>query len=127
MNLYEITFSPTGGTERVARCLSAALSGSARKIALTDRTQVFSSFAFSEEDVCLVSVPSFAGRVPAPAAERIRSLRGNGARAVAVVVYGNRAYDDTLLELTDALAEAGFRPFAAVAALAAVCHRPSER
>lgn len=45
-------------------------------------------------------------------------MKGNQARAIPVTVYGNRAYDDTMLELNDVLSEAGFRPVAAIAAVA---------
>lgn len=118
MSLYEILFSPTGGTQRVSGILCSALGEVRTKIDLTDRRFDPASLRLSPEDICVVSVPSFAGRVPVPAAERLLSLRGQGARAVAVVVYGNRAYDDTLLELSDLLAGAGFMTAAAVAAIA---------
>ena len=45
-------------------------------------------------------------------------MHGQGARAVLVCVYGNRAYEDTLVELEDAAQKAGFRVVAAVAAVA---------
>ena len=57
----------------------------------------FSRISLDKEDICIVAVPSFGGRVPAIAAERLERIRANGAMAILVVVYGNRAYDDTLL------------------------------
>ncbi len=56
--------------------------------------------------------------VPAAAVARMKRLNGHGANAVAVVVYGNRAYDDTLLELTETAEKAGFKCMAAVTAVA---------
>ncbi len=50
--------------------------------------------------------------------DRINKIKGNGAKAVAVVVYGNRDYDDTLLELKNVLEENGFVVGAMVAAIA---------
>ena len=70
------------------------------------------------EDVCLVSVPSFAGRVPQIAVERLKRISANGAKAVLNCVYGNREWDDTLTELQDALVRCGFVCVAAVAAVA---------
>ncbi len=58
------------------------------------------------------------GRVPAVAVERLGMIHGNGAQAVLVCVYGNRAYEDTLVELEDAAKQAGFQVIAAVAAIA---------
>ena len=45
-------------------------------------------------------------------------MKGNQARAVLVCVYGNRAYEDTLIELKDVADKAGFVPAAAVATIA---------
>lgn len=70
------------------------------------------------EDVCLISVPSFAGRVPAVAIERIKKISGNGTKAILNCVYGNREWDDTLTELQDTLESCGFVCVAAVAAVA---------
>lgn len=70
------------------------------------------------DDVAVIAVPSYSGRVPATAVERLSSMDGGGARAVLVCVYGNRAFEDTLAELEDVAVAAGFRVVAAVAAVA---------
>lgn len=75
-------------------------------------------YVFSADDICIVAVPSFGGRVPVTAVERLKKMAGNGARAVLVAVYGNREFEDTLMELKDVLSEAGFRCSAAAAAVA---------
>ena len=118
MSIYNITFSPTGGTQRVSDCLCSAAGEEFIQIDLTDRAFDPSAIALSENDLCVVSVPSFAGRVPETAAQRISLLKGNGAKAALVAVYGNRAYEDTLIELKTLLSESGFRCIAAVAAIA---------
>lgn len=118
MNFYSITFSPTGGTQRVADVLSHALAASVEAVDLTDRNRDFSALSFSSHDVCLVSVPSYGGRVPQPATQRLSQIQGGGARAILVCVYGNRAYEDTLVELQDLLTQAGFSCVAGVAAVA---------
>lgn len=122
MKLYDIVFSPTGGTQKVSDILCSVWEedGRCKKeiIDLTDRKTDFSKYTLEKEDICFVSVPSFGGRVPDTAAERIAQIHGNKALAVAVIVYGNREYDDTLLELQDILETAGFRCAAAVTAVA---------
>ncbi|MBR6708073.1 MAG: flavodoxin family protein, partial [Clostridia bacterium] len=112
---YNIYFSPTGGTRRTADILANAIS---TDITQVDVTAEHSPRSFSAEDVCLFAVPSFGGRVPAAAIERIRAMHGQDTKAVLLCVYGNRAYEDTLLELKDALCEQGFLPVAAAAAIA---------
>ncbi|MCD7755649.1 MAG: 4Fe-4S binding protein [Firmicutes bacterium] len=118
MTFYEITFSPTGGTKRAADILSRCLAQQAAEIDLCNRNLDFSEAALTEEDVALIAVPSYGGRVPQTAIGRLRAISGNQARAILVCAYGNRAYDNTLAELMDAADKAGFRPIAAVAALA---------
>ena len=45
-------------------------------------------------------------------------INGNGANALLVAVYGNRAVDDCLLELKNILTEQGFKCRAAISAVA---------
>lgn len=118
MRIFEISFSPTGGTKRVAAILSQALADETVTVDLTARNVDFSRFPATREEVVLIAVPSYSGRVPAAAAERLEAMHGNGARAVLVCVYGNRAYEDTLVELRDTVCRAGFTVVAAVAAVA---------
>ena len=125
MNIYEITFSPTGGTKKVADCLATELSREIKCIDLSNGNEDFHKFSLKNEDTAIVTVPSYSGRVPSTAAERIAKIQGNGAKAVIVCVYGNRAYEDTLVELQDIVQQAGFSVISAIAAIAehSIAHR----
>ena len=112
---YSIYFSPTGGTQRVMDILAAGFDEDTQELDLTVQP---TKLELTAADVCLVGVPSFGGRVPAAALERLDYLTGNGAKAVAVAVYGNRHYDDTLLELQHRLENRGFTVVAGIAAVA---------
>ncbi len=59
--------------------------------------------------------PTYAGRVPNVLLKYLATVKGNGAAAMPVVTFGNRAFDDSLIELRDILRDNGFRPFAAAA------------
>lgn len=118
MAVYHIAFSPTGGTKKAADLFAEAFDPESTYIDLSDRSADFSAWSFQEEDVCIVAVPSYGGRVPDIAVSRLRRMNGNGARAILMVVYGNRAYEDTFAELQDTLTEAGFSCIAGVAAIA---------
>ena len=115
MRVYELYFSPTGGTKKVADILASALSDEVKVCDVTVREK---EAQIDSSDLCVIAVPSFGGRVPALAAERIKNIKGNGAKAVLVCVYGNRAYEDTLAELQDVTTNAGFSVIGAVAAVA---------
>ncbi len=115
---YEICFSPTGGTKKISTFLINGLSGKSMNIDLSDGNMAFQDIFLSAEDIAVVAVPSYGGRVPAPAAERLSVIHGNGAKAIIVCVYGNRAYEDTLVELQDTVQKSGFIVVAAIAAVA---------
>ena len=123
MKGYIVLFSPTGGTEKVAQILSqemktAGFLDEIVKVDLCDRNFDFKSVDIKAEDFALIAVPSYGGRVPALAAERLALVKGNGARAVLVCVYGNRDFDDTLVELQDIAHACGFVSTAAISAVA---------
>lgn len=118
MKYYEIYFSPTGGTQKVADAVTKVLAQSASMVDLTDAKENFAGISLTKEDVAVIAVPSYSGRVPETAAARIARLQGYGANAILICVYGNRAYEDTLVELQDIVHQAGFKVVAAVAAVA---------
>ena len=71
-----------------------------------------------EEDLAVIAMPVFAGRVPTLAVGRLRMVNPHGAKCVVIAVFGNRAYDDALLEIQDVAREMGFQVIAAVGAVA---------
>lgn len=121
MKVYKMYFSPVGGTKKAADMLADGIwddKVQVEEIDLTDSEKDFNTVALEKEDLVMIAVPSYGGRVPKTAAQRFSQVRGNHARAVLVCVYGNRAYEDTLAELLDLAKEAGFCVIGAVAALA---------
>lgn len=71
--------------------------------------------SFTKEDVVIVGVPVYAGRVPNVLLKYLNSITGDGALAIPVVVYGNRNYDDALIELKDILEQKDFKVIAGAA------------
>ncbi len=116
-NLRWVTahFSPTGTTVQIARAIARGAGLSSREI---DLSAPVAPETIGEGEILLAAVPVFGGRVPAVALERLKQLKGNGQPAVAVAVYGNRAFEDALLELKDALEENGFQVVAGAAFVA---------
>lgn len=112
-------FSGTGTTRKVVQSLGNTLADKmGENVELEDmdfslpeaRKQ---SPVFNEEDLVIVGIPVYAGRVPNVLLKYLTSVKGNGAKAVGVVLYGNRNFDDALIELTDILRENGFDVIAA--------------
>ncbi len=112
---YNIHFSPTGGTKKVADILVSTMFEEYTEI---DLCREIEALTLDEKDVCVISVPSYGGRVPATAIERLQKISAQGTKAVLNCVYGNREWEDTLTELQDTLERLGFVCVAAVAAVA---------
>ena len=104
-------FSPTGGCAAIAK----AITGGQGQV--VDLSLPVPHTPVADSALMLAVVPVFGGRVPAVALERLAALQGSGP-AAAVVVYGNRAYEDALLELTDCLTAGGFQVAGAAAFIA---------
>ncbi|MCI8578778.1 MAG: 4Fe-4S binding protein [Lachnospiraceae bacterium] len=120
MNMKQVTgiyFSPTGHSKKVVRVIVSRLGGNTEYLDLTDAGKR-PDYHFHENEVVVVGAPVYGGRLPQTAVERFRKLHGNQTPAVLVVTYGNRDYDDALLELKDVLVEQGFRPLTAAAVVA---------
>lgn len=118
MKFTAIVFSPTGGTQMVVNELVAEWGEPADKVDLTDAMTDFDAITLEKDDVAVIAVPSYGGRVPSLAGERLAKIHGNQARCVLVCVYGNRAFEDTLIELNDIAERSGFKVSATVSAIA---------
>lgn len=107
-----IYFSPTRTSEKVVRAIGRGI-GMERRIetdlTLDDSLQVIEC----KNELVVVAVPVYAGRVAPVALQRIGRLRGENTPVVLVAVYGNRDYEDALVELRDCLVFQGFIPLSA--------------
>lgn len=114
-------FSPVYHTRQLALTLGSGIAGALQGVIV--RHHDFTQPAWrcpdvGANDLAILAVPVYAGRVPPLAAGRLARLAGNGAPCVLLVTYGNRAYDSALAELKQLAMSAGFRPFAAAACVA---------
>jgi ferredoxin/flavodoxin len=119
MNGYAVFgayFSPSGTTESGIKHLSSILSTDPQFLNLLHQDSIKTQF--HSDDVLIVGVPVFSGRVPTPCIDILTSMQGTNTPAIAVAVYGNRDYDDALLELKTILEKQGFCVFAAAAVVA---------
>lgn len=118
MNYIQVIFSPTGGTRRMAEAVTSEWNKSVETVDLTDPREDFSKYHFEPSDVVLIALPSYGGRVPELAVKRLSQIRGNSANGVLLCVYGNRAYEDTMIEMMDTAISCGFMVTAGIAAVA---------
>lgn len=117
MNLNLIYFSPTGSTKKVVETLASSWNMPKINIDISISDDDYSTYSFPSDDLCIIGVPSFGGRVPSIAIDHLKKMNSNNTPTIIVVTYGNRAYDDTILELQDTASEYGFRIVAAISAV----------
>lgn len=120
LNVIAMYFSGTGTTEKIVREVAGEiyrLKGERGEgpdtIDFTPFENRKKSYVFSEKDILVFGVPVIAGRVPNVLLPFLETIEGNGALAVPVVLYGNRNFDDALIELRNILEERGFHTVAA--------------
>lgn len=117
MKLFKIYFSPTGGVKKILDIVSSKWNYETIEVDLSNAVRDFSEITLQNDDLCIVAVPSFGGRVPGIALSRLKKIKGHGASVITIVVYGNRAYEDTLLELNTTLQTLSYHCIAAITAV----------
>ena len=112
-SVWGVYFSATGTTEkivgRVAQTTAVLMGAEYRPYSFTLPRARTQKLTFSKEDLVVMGVPVYAGRVPNVLLPYIRdNISGNGALATPITLYGNRDYDDALIELRNIMQENGF-------------------
>lgn len=109
--IRKIYFSPTGTTKKVIDEMSQSLL--VYDFTLPEKRKSFPEV--EPGDLVLFGVPTYAGRVPNVLLKYLQTIEGNDALAVPIVTFGNRNFDNSLIELRDILESAGFHTVAAAA------------
>jgi NAD-dependent dihydropyrimidine dehydrogenase PreA subunit len=121
IKINSMFFSPTGTTKKTVSSLTNELfklfnnKSQINTIDFTLPGERKNARFFKKNDLLVIGVPVYAGRVPNILLDYLNLLKGENTFAVAVVMYGNRNYDDALIELNDILESNGFDVIAAAA------------
>lgn len=115
--LQTLYFSPTGHTKSIVEFIEKGISYYETKTRwdMTPYTSRTLHIALQSNDLLLMGIPVYSGRVPKTVLERLVQIKGNNTPAILVATYGNREYNDALLELEEVLTEKGFIVFGAAA------------
>lgn len=112
-SIKSVFFSPTETTAKIVIKIAQGINPDIiTGINLTPPGVRNQDFGQLKGELTVIGTPVYAGRVPPEAVHRLRRIKGNNTPAVVVVVYGNRDFEDALLELRDIATELGFRPIA---------------
>jgi protein involved in ribonucleotide reduction len=105
--ITKIYFSPTGNTKKSVDAMAAAIGSEFQDYDVTVERDT-AQHVFAPTDFAIIGAPVYGGRIPKVAAARFARFQGNQTPCIVVVTYGNRHYDDALLELSDLAAAQGF-------------------
>lgn len=128
--VWAVYYSGSGSTRRLLRGMAEA-AGEAlmlpvRELDYSRPEAREKSYCFTETDLVFWGSPTYAGRLPNVLLPFLRgNFTGGGAAAVAVVLYGNRSYDDALKELCEVLIGNGFLAAAGAAVTAEHAFAPA--
>ena len=113
--VWAVYFSGTGTTrstvERIAHVIAGKLDLPVERVDFSVPTVRQREQRFNAADLVVFGTPVIAGRVPNVLLPYLREkIIGGGALVVPVVLFGNRNYDDALVELRNILAADGLHP-----------------
>jgi ferredoxin len=112
-SLKLVCFSPTGTTKTVVREIARGIGQrTVECIDITRPGKRRQPLQTSDNELLILGVPVYMGRVPALLTEWLHAMKAHNTPAVCVVVYGNRVYEDALIELKDILTRCGCKPIA---------------
>ena len=115
-SVKSVYFSPTGTTKKVVQGIAHGINpGTMELIDITKPDARKQPLLTSENELLVVGVPVYMGRVPALLIEWLNAIHAHNTPTVCVVVYGNRVYDDALLELKNIVMKYGCIPIAGAA------------
>ncbi len=121
--VWAVYFSATGTTEKVAQYMARTIAQTiGAEYGVIDFTLPHArdgALSFDMNELVIFGTPVIAGRVPNVLLKYLEKIGGNGALAVPIVLYGNREYDDALIELRDILEKGGLHTIAAAAFIGA--------
>ncbi len=108
-------FSPTNTTAKVCKQIAKGINSSALHydISSVANREKYSKLSFANDELLIVGLPVYAGRIPEFMESYLENIKGNNTSVVIIAVYGNRDYDDALLEMKTIFTNNGFNVIAA--------------
>lgn len=111
--VYSIYYSATGTTQKIVSFIGENI---AKKLNVPFEKYNFSLpkkreniLEFNENNLVICGSPTYAGRIPNVMLPYYKkNIKSKGALAIPIVLFGNRNFDDSLIELRNIMQENGF-------------------
>jgi ferredoxin/flavodoxin len=108
-----VYFSPTGTTQKILESIAKGIAvEDVEHINLTLPESAQQTIPPFSDELVIIGAPVYGGRVPVDVINRFKQLKASNTLAILIVVYGNRDFEDALLELKNLAIGLGFNPIA---------------
>lgn len=108
-----VYFSPTNTTQKAVQAIAQGCGLPLKQeINATQPAVREQSYSFAEDELLVIGMPVYGGRIPACCFDFVKGLKGNKTPTVLVAMYGNRDYDHALIELHALMNPNGFETMA---------------
>ena len=105
-----VYFSATDVSKKYAKAMGRALDSRAKEFDFTtpSKRDLDNVPSFAEDDLVILALPVYGGRVPDICLDYLSRLKGHDTPCVVVCTYGNREFEDALVEMEDIMNSNGF-------------------
>ena len=107
-NLKVLYFSPTDGTKKIVTTIANSIDPNFQEIDLTLPQNRVNDLHFTSNDLVIIGMPTYAGRFPKLLLTYLDKISAHDTLGVFITTYGNRDYEDALLEQHDLFTAKGF-------------------
>ncbi|MDU6040510.1 MAG: EFR1 family ferrodoxin [Clostridium butyricum] len=106
--LKVLYFSPTSGTKKIVKAIAESIDSNYEEFDITLPQNRADSITFSSDDLVIIGMPTYAGRFPRLLQNYLDKITANNTLGVFISTYGNRDYEDALIEQYDIFTSKGF-------------------
>lgn len=107
-DLKILYFSPTDGTKKIIKTIASSINSNYDEFDITLPKNRVNDIEFCDNDLVIIGTPTYAGRFPKILTSYLDKIKANNTLAVFITTYGNRDYEDALLEQYDIFTSKGF-------------------
>lgn len=107
-NLKVLYFSPTSGTKKIVKAIAESINSNYEEFDITLPQNRINNIDFTSDDLVIIGTPTYAGRFPRLLHSYLDKITSNNTLGVFITTYGNRDYEDALLEQYDIFTSKGF-------------------
>ena len=109
MRIFTFSFSPTGTSAKILQGIAEGMAGiHDAAVVHTDLTfNAADDVALSPDDIVVAAAPVYGGKIAPVVKQRLRGLCGNNARCIVVAIYGNRAFENAVVDFASLMTDAG--------------------